>query len=172
MSEEHEEYNVKSDFTITDEQTADWYLARVAALDAEEGLLRATGEAKIKRVVNERLWLQHRFQASLEHWTRQKLEGQNVKSFYLDHGQVCLRKVSAGLKVVDKEAALKYAVDTNTEHVLRYTASLDMENYKRLAERLRNNLGEIIPGVEMIEEHDTFSVRFPKKGESNGTDSQ
>ena len=173
MNEEIDEtlgLDVKPDFTITDEDSADWYLARVAALHAEEALLRATREAKIKRVVNERKGLEHRFQASLEHWTRQRLEGSRVKSLVLDHGQVCLRKGKSGLQIVDKEAALLFAVEHDKTEALRFAPSLDIGIYERMALYIRDETGELIPGVQIVEEHDEFSIRFPKKGETDATD--
>jgi phage host-nuclease inhibitor protein Gam len=154
----------KDQFHIETEADADWYLSKLASLNAEEGLLRAQSEAKIKRVVNERQGLEHRFQASLEHWAKSQITGK-VKSLILDHGTVGFRKVPAGLKVVDKEAALTYCIGEDFQEIIKTTRAVDVANFKIHAEMMRKDFGILVPGIEQVEEHEAFSVRFPKDKE-------
>ena len=155
----------KAEFCITNEAEADWYIAKVGALKAEEAMLRATGEAKIKRVVNEREGLEYRLQSSLEHWAEEQIKGTKHKSYILDHGVVAFRTDKGGLKITDKAAAFEFAKKTNEVGVLTFTASLDVEAYKRFAARSKESHGELLPGVEMVETRQIFSLRFPKKGD-------
>jgi phage host-nuclease inhibitor protein Gam len=169
MSEEKSEYEVeteqKAPFTIDSEEKADYALREIYLLRSEIALLEAQHKERTVRLNSELTQTEGYFLPQLEHWSAQQIAGEKRKSLILPHGTVQFRTVKAGVKVVDKEAAIAWAQSACMDDAVKIvtTTTLDTEEYKRIALHRLTTLGEVVPGILTTEAHESFSVRFGKE---------
>lgn len=157
----------KPAFCIKDDATADWYVAKLAAIDAETALLKAQYEAAVKRLQNDRESLEYQFGGQLEAYIKAKIEASDgrKKSLILPHGTCAFRTVAAKIALADVAAAEVFAIeDDETQHCFE-SRFLPLA-YKQYAEEWLQKTGELLPGVEQVPARESFSIRFGKKGEA------
>lgn len=153
----------KAPFAIDCEDHADWYLSKLAAIDAEADLMQSQHEQRMKRLMSDRQNLENLFGSQLETWTRRQImqDKKGRKSVILPHGTCQIRTVPAGLKVTDTQEALTFA-KVSLPEVVRTVETLDLTAYRQRAESRMHSDGEMLPGVEYVGERESFSIKFGK----------
>jgi hypothetical protein len=98
-----------------------------------------------------------RFLPQLQEWGAQELErrGRGRRTLPLFHGSLSYRRVPASVRVADEGAALN-------EAAARGLVKIDAAGYRAAALEARKQTGELLPGVEIVPEHEKFSIRFGK----------
>ena len=132
---------VRPQFHICDEKSANWFLRRLANIDAEKKRVKANAEEITQQLDARADRLNYLYRAELEEYARQTLaaSGNRRKSLTLLQGACAFRSVPAGVKIADKDAALLYAQVQGMESVLRVTIDLDASEYKRRALEMLQN---------------------------------
>ena len=150
-------------FHIDSDETADWYLKKKAALNAEEALIMAQAEAAVKRLQADRKSLENLYQSELEAYIAEKIanDKRGRKSVILPHGTCQFRRVPEGLKLADESAAAKAVLESDA-YPGCCKVILDATAYRQLAEGRFEN-GELLPGMEVVPERESFSIRFGGK---------
>lgn len=151
-------------FRIKDDASADWYVSKIAAIDAEMALLKAQAEAAIKRLQTEKEGLETLYQGQLEAYVRQVIEGdkRGRKSHILPHGTCKFTKVPARLTLAGETEAVAYTV---AEHLPCWKQQFDRTAYQEFANERLHTHGELLPGVERVPERESFKIVFGRKGE-------
>jgi phage host-nuclease inhibitor protein Gam len=149
-------------FHIDSDGAANWYLRRLANLEAEKQRVQAQAAAIIKQLESDAERLRYLYDAELEEYVRQKLStsGSRRKSVHFLQGTAGWRTVPATVKVTDPLAALDYASRCLPEAV-RTQQVLDTARYRQVVEET----GELLPGVEVTQAQEVFRVTFGKREE-------
>lgn len=107
---------VKNNFAVVDEASANWVLEKMLDEQLEIEKLQSkliTIKEQIEKQISQhqrRLdGLRFRFDAELSSFTRSQIEGGKRKSLALDYGTLSFRNVKGKLKVKDNESALLWA---------------------------------------------------------------
>jgi phage host-nuclease inhibitor protein Gam len=145
-------------FHITDERAANWYLKRLAEIEAEKQRIQAQTDKMIKELEADAAGLRFLYEAELQEWVRQELKrkGSRRKSLHLHQGTCAFRTVPASVKVADPTAAFDYAKRHFMDCIVT-TERLDLDAYKKAAGE------ELLPGMEIASERETFKVTFGTK---------
>ena len=103
-------------FTVDDAHAAEWVLERVQSADAEiaacDARFKAISEniaAMRKEHEKRKGWLLARFALELEAFASLELEGKKTRTFKTPYGSLSFRTVPGSVKVLDMEAAVKWA---------------------------------------------------------------
>ena len=157
-------------FVIDTEERANWYLRKVANLEAEKARIKSQAAAMIAQVEADAARLEYRFASQLEAFARQELEkrGGRRKSLTLFQGTLSFRSQGPRLSVgdVSSDAALTCAAGWQATR-----PTIDRAAYLAAAERIFADTGELLPGIERSEAKESFSVSFGKsKGEAETPD--
>jgi hypothetical protein len=149
-------------FHIDSDGAANWYLRKLANIEAEQRRVQAQAAAIVKQLENDAERLRYLYDAELEEYVREKLRatGSRRKSVHFLQGTAGFRTVPASIRVADTPAALHYATEHLPDAVKTQTV-LDSARYRRLVEET----GELLPGVEVTEAHEAFKVTFGKSEE-------
>jgi hypothetical protein len=150
----------REQFHITDDSSADWLLRKYAAINAEISLIQNQAAAAVKRLQSDREGLERLYQAELEEYARQRIaaDKRGRKSVILPHGTVAFRTIPAGLKIVDEQEALEWAIREG--RCYGEVKVLDKAVFRAIAGDYLNIKGELLPGVEMQPERESFGIRF------------
>jgi len=158
-------------FVIDSKDKANWLLRKLAALDTEKALVKAQADEIIRGLDADAARLRALHEADLQAWAREELERQNrgKKTLPLLFGTVAFRTVPAALRVTGSREAIEYARGQGW-NVIHTVETLDAEGYKREAAAALAETGEVLPGVEIVPERESFSVKFGKGkgGEAEG----
>ena len=149
----------RKEFHITTEEAANWYLRKQANIEAEKQRVKAQAEAIVKRLESDAESLRHLYEAELQEYVRQKLSesGNRRKSVHFLQGTCAYRTVPARLKM-DEDYEGEYPAEFyETTPVFQRAA------YLCHAEERLQQCGELLPGVEVEPERETFSIRFGKQ---------
>jgi phage host-nuclease inhibitor protein Gam len=156
-------------FHIQDEAGANWYLRKLANLDAEKKRIKAQADAALKRIESEENALRFRFDAQLQAWAKSEIETRykgRKKSLILLQGTIGYKTRPEQVRISDEGAASEYAARLG-----RYQrVVLDTQAYRQTAAEALSDRGELLPGVELVPAEETFSIRFPKVGEETATE--
>lgn len=151
-------------FHIDSDDRANWILRKIRQNQEEKEFVLQQAAAIAAALESDTASLMHRFGAELEEYTRGKLaEGGNKrKSFRFLQGTCAFRNQGPVVKVKDTDAAIEWAKQNAPALVLVETQEkLDGDAFRRQAEQIRTQTGELLPGVEFSEGGDSFSVSFP-----------
>lgn len=157
-------------FQIDSREKAEWLLRKLANLDAEKARVKAQCEEIVRGLDADAARLLAFHEADLREWARAELErrGGHKKTLPLLQGTVSFRTVPASLRVTGSREAIEHAKGQGWD-VVRAVESLDAEAYRREAAAALAESGEVLPGVEIVPERESFSVRFGKeKGDTGG----
>jgi phage host-nuclease inhibitor protein Gam len=163
ITEQQPEQQERPEFHIDSEERACWLLRKLANLDAERTRVRAQAAAIVAQLDSEEKSLRDRFEAETCAWARAELERRHKgrrKSLVLLQGTFAFRTVPATLRVDDLAAALNTAVTVGAVKV-------DTAAYRAAALNAQRTTGELLPGVVIAPEHETFAVRFGKDSSSD-----
>jgi phage host-nuclease inhibitor protein Gam len=163
-----ETYEKEEPFIIYNDDTANWYLGKLANLEAEKHRVKAQSEKMLTEIERNIEHLQFLFGHQLEEYVRANLKGKS-KTLHLLQGSVQLRKVPRSISLTDRDLALLEAYKIKEQGwseeliPLKVVESLDTMKYRVLAEQILKNTGEILPGIEVVPEHESMSVKFGKE---------
>jgi phage host-nuclease inhibitor protein Gam len=151
-----------TEFHIDSDGAANWYLRKLANLEAEQRRVRTQAEAIVKQLEADAVRLRYLYEAELAEYVREKLTagGNRRKSVHFLQGTAGWRTVPASVRVTDPLAALDYASRCLPEAV-KTQQVLDTARYRQVVEET----GELLPGVEVTEAHEAFRVSFGKREE-------
>jgi phage host-nuclease inhibitor protein Gam len=148
-------------FRIDTESKVEWALRKIGAWDAEAARVKAHSESILNRIAGEKASFLARFQVELEEFARQKVSDGKRRSYETVYGTLAFRKVPSTLAIADQDAALAWARE-HAPTAVRET--LSVKEYSEHAKLALQETGEVLPGVEVKPERESFSIRF--KGES------
>lgn len=147
----------KPEFHVTDRRSAEWLLSKLHELESREALVKSQAETILRQCKNDRDSLMARFGAELEAFARQEIarQGGRRKSLATLYGTLAFRTAPARLEIADTQTAADVAQTLG----LVKTAP-DLVAYRKAAQEALESRGELLPGVAMTEERETFAVRF------------
>ena len=149
-------------FTITDERTANWLLGKLASNADEQARVKAQADQRISELRTDYDKLMFMYGNQLEAFARAEAERRRRKTVTLQQGTVAFRTAPERFAVEDEEAATVEARTTCPE-ALQTVTRLDRAAYLDHAKATRAATGEILPGVTVTPERETFAVKFPKQ---------
>jgi len=153
----------KEEFIIDTEERLNWYLRKLANLDAERQRIKSQAAAMIARLDTDENGLKHRFESQVIEFTRRQIEGTRRKSYQTLQGTLSFRTVPPSLKITDEDAALTFAQKYSV--CLDTAPRLDPVKYREHAKIFLADSGELIPGVELSSSRESFSITFGKSTE-------
>ena len=148
-------------FHICDENSANWLLRKLGNIEAEKARIHAQAETLLQQLDGDRKALEGLYLQQLETYARQTLsdKGNKRRSLTLLQGTCGFRIVKGGLRLTDEAAALVYAQEMATDAVkVKVVERLDTTRYRELAQFHLITTGELLPGAEVTEDRETFSV--------------
>jgi phage host-nuclease inhibitor protein Gam len=150
-------------FHIDSDDKANWLLRKLANLEAEKQRIQAQAAQIVKQLDAEAESLRYLYEPELQEYVRRKLaaNGHRRKSVAFLQGTCACRTVPAAVKIADGKAALEYA-ESDYPATIRTLQTLDLTAYRERAERVYAETGELLPGVDLTTEHESFSIRFGK----------
>ena len=150
-------------FVIDSMERADWLLRKLGNIAAEKARVKSQAAAILNELDNDDKSLRSYFGPQLEELIRKELatRGGKKKSITLLQGTCGFRSVPGGLRLVEPDAALSYAL-VHMPSVVQAIPKLSNEDYKQEAERCLREDGELLPGMEMVDDRESFSIRFAK----------
>jgi hypothetical protein len=153
----------RSEFHIDNDGAANWLLSKLANLEAEKKRVQQQAQAIVKQLESDAASLRYLYESELQEYIRQKLAagGNRRKSVHFLQGTCYFRTVPESLRIADTLAALDYAKRCQPEVVHTHTV-LDTARYQEWARDVLQKTGELLPGVEVTPEHETFRLTFGK----------
>lgn len=160
--EGQEQGAVETPFMVTDRQSAEWVLRRIAARQAEIDLVKAQAAEMVRSLQSGLDSFKGRFEPQLEAWAREQLQmtGGKSKTVKTLGGNLSFRTVPAALEITDAGSASEVAITLG----LVKPAPVDLVAYRKAAQEALDRTGELLPGVEIRPERESFSIRFAKDG--------
>ena len=146
-------------FVIDTEDKVNWYLRKLANIEAERARVKAQAAAIIARLDTDEAGLKYRFENQVIEWTRQQIDGTRRKSHPTLQGTLCFRSQGPRLAFGDltTDAALTCAAGWKATR-----PTIDRTAYLAAAEKVFVDTGELLPGIERVDAKETFSVSFGK----------
>jgi hypothetical protein len=165
MEETQTTTEAKEPFIINSRERVDWYLRKLANLEAEELRIKAQAEKMLRQVQSDRESLVQHFQPQVENFVREELEATKSKrrSIAFFHGTVGFVAVPPRLVVESEADALQTARLVCPEAIVEVPATekLDKKVLGEYAKWQLAEAGEIIPGYGLTEGGVRLSVKFP-----------
>ena len=145
---------------IIDDDTASWVAGKMVACDEEVARVEAQSARLIERARARRKGLEMRFGDELRRYASSRTVGMRQRTLTLVTADCSFRKVPGGIRVVDKERAQAWAdAHLPTAIATKVVKSLiDAEIKEHVAAT-----GELPPGVEQVEDRETFVVKAGKR---------
>lgn len=119
-----------STFGVTDRDSADWVLGKIADVEARALAIQARKQAvaenfarQEKQLAGRLAWLERRFGPELEAWAKAQIEGKRSRFVQLDNGRVQFRVATSPAKITDPAAALAFVRDAGFKHRIRTTVT-------------------------------------------------
>ena len=149
-------------FMVNDEKSANWYLRKLANIDAEQKRIQTQVAQIVAQLDSDADGLKRLYASQLEAYCRVRLNetGNRRKSITLLQGTCSFRTVPAGFRLTDTNAALRFAIETGG--MLKTVQTLDTDAYRVAADHALEAYGEQFPGMESVPERESFSIRFGK----------
>lgn len=146
-------------FVIDSEGAADWYLGKLAGIDAEAERIKANTARRLQELTTDREALVQRFGSELTAWAKDEAERRRRKTVTLMNGSVSFRAIGARL-VIDNDAdALQTARLVCPSAVTVETIEkLDRAVLVAKAQEALDTTGEILPGIRLIEASESVKV--------------
>ncbi len=166
FTEEPTQETERAEFHITDDASANWFLRRLANIEAEKARIQAQAAEMVRQLDSDADRLKHLYESELLEYCRRRMAegGSRRRSVAFLQGSISFRSVSASLKVSDPAQALVYAQDNGLSAV-KTVVTLDAAAYRAQAEAHMQETGELLPGVETTPEHETHRLTFGSKAQ-------
>lgn len=162
IEEQEQGQGQETAFMVNDAQSAAWVLRKIAARQAEIDLVKAQAAEMVRSLQSGLDSFKARFEPQLEAWAREHLQmtGGKSKTVKTLGGNLSFRTVPAALEIADTGSAAETALLLG----LVKPAPVDLVAYRKAAQEALETRGELLPGVEIRPERESFSIRFPKEG--------
>lgn len=149
----------REEFHIDSDGAANWYLRKLANIEAEKARVKAQAEAILTRLDCDAEGLRHLYQSELEAFCRSKIaqEKHRRKSVLFLQGTCQFRTLPARVVIRDPKAALDYA-RKHLPDAVRVQESLDTDAYRAAIAAT----GELLPGSDREPERESFTLSFGK----------
>ena len=160
-------------FVIDSESRADWYLGKLASIEAEKARIKAQAETRLAELSSDAAALRFQFEAQAREWAKGEADKRRRKSVTLLNGTFAFTTFKAGFKVTDEAAAIAHARETLPELVTLETQTIERERFDKAAYlQAAQDTGEVLPGLDSFPAGETFAVRFPDatKGKGKGSE--
>ena len=157
----------REEFAINTIDAANWYLRRLANLEAEKQRVTQQSAAIVAQLDADAETLRYLYEGQLQNFVRQELaaNGNRRKSLHFLQGTACFRHVGPSLRITDNAAALDFC-RRNLPDAVKVTETLDTTRYRDFAEKMQNAGAESLPvGVESVPAREAFRVTFGGKPE-------
>ena len=167
LTEERERFEIK------DAATANWYLKKLRNLENEKDTIRAQAATMIKALDTEIHALEFRFGKQMETFVRGELDrrGGRSKTLPLFQGTAAFRTVPASLRVRNVTEAIEHARAQGWD-AIKTVETLDADRYKKEAAAVRQETGELLPGIEVIQERENFTIKFAVAKDASGGENE
>jgi hypothetical protein len=96
-------------FTITDRRGLEWYIRKIAAIDAEIARVQEQAKAIIADLERDRQSLEFQFGSQVQSVTQKLLEGKRAKHLKTIFGNIGYRTKPARLEIADPAALLEWS---------------------------------------------------------------
>lgn len=151
--------NDQDEFRIQSDEAASWVVNQI--LSADDEIRRITIQSKtLLAAAQARLTRLHeRFDTELAEYVSTRLRP-GSRTLHLPHGSCGFRRVPGGPRVVDHDAVILWAREHLPE-VIREEVVVSLDA-RVVADHCRKT-GEIPPGVEIVPDRDTFTVKCKKE---------
>lgn len=154
----------KEQFVIDSRERADWYLRKLANLEAEAARITTQYQTMMRQNESDKNSLVQHFQPQLENFVREELAsaGGKRKSITFFNGTAQFTAVPSRLVVESEADALQTARLVCPEAVVEIPATekLDKKVLGEYAKKRLAEIGEIIPGYALTEGGERFAVKF------------
>ena len=154
-------------FTIQTREHGEWYLRKLANLEAERQRIEAQAALMLCQLETDRNSLTTRFQSQFENLVRAELEAAKGKrkSITFFNGTAGFRTVASRLVIESEADALTTArlvapATITSETVERF----DKAAFRAHAAAHLEATGELLPGFTRTEERQEFGIKFPGTG--------
>lgn len=156
---------------ITDDECADWAVAKIAEERAELARIKALADEKISRIMEKVQEAEKRYENGTAYLTSKLLEYFNAvphkktkttESYRLLSGTLKMKLGGVTMKQDDKKL-LEYLKASGNADMIKTTEAPKWGEYKKRLEIIGDHIvdkttGELVEGVEAIENPNTFSV--------------
>ena len=165
-------------FMIDSESRADWYLCKLADIEAQKARVKAQNEKRLAELEADAAALRFQFEAQAQAWARAEATSRRRQSVTLPNGTFAFTAFKAGAKITDEGAALAHARETLPEMVTTETITTSREKFDKAAYLAHvEATGEVLPGVDTFPAGENFAVKFPdagngKKGKGKAADTE
>ena len=159
----------KTEFHIDSESTATWLLTKVRQIEEEQEAIKAATAQRLSELTADRERLMGRFSAELEAWARSESEKRRRKTITLPLAgyAVSFRAVPSRLVVESEADAITTARAVAPELVSVETREIfDKAGFLAYAKTKLEETGELLPGLAVTEEKESFSVKPVKAGKA------
>lgn len=153
-------------FVVHNEATAAWVVDKLLSFDERQKRLDEQYLAMTAALKKDKARFEGRFLGELRAWFDAQ-DKKGKKSLALLTGTLAVRSVPASAKVVDEGQAVEWARDNLPAAVTTFTpppvTKLDKDAVRKAALALvQKGDGEAVPGIEITEAHDSFTIKGPK----------
>lgn len=148
-------------FKIDSAASANALLRELRRIDAKRAREIARHSAAASAIESEGLRLLERYEADLQEWVRVEIAGK-ARSLKLPAGVCAFRHVAASVRVIDNEAAMAYARAHRLGKLVQRIVSFHLDSlaYRALARKALEKSGTLLPGIDSLPAHETFSIKL------------
>jgi hypothetical protein len=157
-------------FQITDMQGVSWYLKKLLEKDTQAAALRAELEtvsanytAMLESIETDKRGLEFLYAAQVREVAREEAERLHRKSVVTPYGVLAFREQPGALALADRQTCADIALTLGMT-----TTSADVSAYRRHAEKVFADTGEVLPGLEFKPSEEKFSIRQSKATQKGG----
>lgn len=133
-------------FHIVDNQTAQWYVAKITMMRKEIEIIKQQADKRIKSIESNIKSMEFRFDGELRKWAIDESTRINAKTIRLSHGSVQVSNHEASARIVNpdlipfKDKFLSVSYDTR---------GMMKEAAKYIVDKLDAETGELVPTLEI-----------------------
>ena len=162
-------------FTIQTREHGEWYLRKLANIDAERERITAQYQTMIRQNESDKSSLVSRYDSQFQNLVRVELEASKGKrkSIVFFNGTAGFRTVASRLVIESEADALQtarlVAPDTITTETVE---KFDKAAFRAHAQSLLEATGELLPGIKQTEAREEFGIKFPSAGKVSGEEAE
>jgi hypothetical protein len=151
-------------FVLDSEANVNRVLQHLANLAAERERVTAQARALIAALENEERALRYRHEDGLKAFAVRKMkeQGGRRKSVILLQGTLAFRSLPRRVTLAEEADAFRFAQQNDWQDAMTTITQLDREKYLDHATRHLEKTGEKLPGIDIVPERESFSIRFGK----------
>lgn len=146
-------------FVIDSEERAEWYLRKLANIDAEAERIKANTARRLQELTTDREGLVQHFGDQLTAWAKGEADRRRRKTVTLQNGSIAFRAVASRLVIENDADALQTAKLVCPDAVTVETVEkLDRAALVEKAKATMEATGEVLPGIRLVEASESAKV--------------